>query len=120
MRWRCLLKTAEYKTSPVRLQQIILACVLLHNFLLLEGTPLTVAESGYIDGVVAEASMRLRTDNRIAHYQTGHYVVFPPGISGDSGKVGVLRRLHLARVQGFLDAVGAVPGKVVVAKPKKK
>ena len=113
MRWRVLFKTAEYKTAPKRLQQIVLACVLLHNFLLIEGTPLTVAESGYIDSIMAEASRLLRTDNKIAHYNTGSVVVFPLA-AGDSGKVGILRRLHLARLLGFLPADGSVPPRPVV------
>lgn len=113
MRWRVLFKTAEYKTAPTRLQQIVLACVLLHNFLLMEGTPLTLAQSGYIESIMAEASRLLRAENKIAHFTTSHKILFPH-IPGDSGKVGTERRIHLVRRLGFIDMAAPVPPKPVV------
>jgi hypothetical protein len=117
MRWRCLFSLAEYKHAPEVLPRIGLACVILHNFLILERTPLSPAESDYIKRVMSEAKLRLRVGKKLAHYNAPYRLTFNP-VHGDSGTVGIKRRIQLVAEMGFVAGGNDLPR--IPPRPRKK
>jgi hypothetical protein len=109
MRWRCLHKVVEYKHAAENLQQVTFACVILHNFLMMERAPLTLGETGYLVELLRSAKRRLDIsgpDNVRHNYNTVSSMAFPR-YTGASEKVGTARRLFLASLLGYQPPVGA-------------
>ena len=98
----------EYRHAAENLQQIGYACVVLHNFLILENEPLSPLETGYLASVVRAAQVRLRIEERISKHITISRFEFP-ALRGKGGAVGKERRRLLAVELGYLGPAEPLP-----------
>lgn len=99
----------EYRHAAETLQQVGFACVLLHNFMIMQRTPLTPLETGFLAGVVRAAMMRFRIHCRVVRHHVSVSRFNFPAIAGKGGLVGKERRRLLLVELGYLQADAPLP-----------
>jgi hypothetical protein len=111
MRFRVLFKLVEYKDALAKLPHVVLACIILHNLLLLDRAPLNPSQADYIADVIREAKIRMNTEKKIRRHAIQSRFTFHH-YSGNSKAVGRMRRQVFKLIMtalGFLAPGAPVP-----------